>query len=101
MSYALNRTNHYSGVTYKDDPTIFAWDLMNEPRYEAQSPEEDAEGTTLQAWVDEFGVSQGDPELTVFRDHSAHMAAKSGRTPPATPSPTPTPTTSPTAGAWP
>ncbi|KAA6198555.1 cellulase family glycosylhydrolase, partial [Streptomyces parvus] len=218
VSYALNRTNHYSGVKYKDDPTIFAWDLMNEPRYEAQSPEEDVEGNTLRAWVDEmgafikkidpnhllgagieghgtqygfggnegnpfvhlqqspyldftsahpyptehwadltleetkqlirawisdshdkvgkpffmgefnvhnvdraawwseiyddfeaaggdgsafwwyqdreidgkFGVSQGDPELTVFREHSAHMAIKSGRTPPAAPSPTPT-----------
>ncbi|MFH9299002.1 hypothetical protein [Streptomyces sp. NPDC017520] len=56
VSYALNRTNHYSGVKYKDDPTIFAWDLMNEPRYEAQSPEEDIEGTTLRAWVDEMGA---------------------------------------------
>ncbi len=227
VSYALNRTNHYSGVKYKDDPTIFAWDLMNEPRYEAQNPEEDVEGTTLRAWVDEmgafikkidpnhllgagieghgtqygfggdegnpfvhlqqspyldftsahpyptehwadltleetkklirawirdshdkvgkpffmgefnvhnvdraawwseiyedfeaaggdgsafwwyqdreidgkFGVSQGDPELTVFRDHSARMATKSGRTPPTAPSPTPTPTTSPTAAS--
>lgn len=25
VSHALNRTNHYSGVKYKDDPTIFAW----------------------------------------------------------------------------
>ncbi|MFI1576259.1 cellulase family glycosylhydrolase [Streptomyces anulatus] len=56
MSYALNRTNHYSGVKYKDDPTIFAWDLMNEPRYQAQSPEEDVEATTLRAWVDEMGA---------------------------------------------
>lgn len=231
VSYALNRTNHYSGVKYKDDPTIFAWDLMNEPRYEAQSPEENVEGTTLRAWVDEmgafvkkidpnhllgagieghgtqygfggdegnpfvhlqqspyldftsahpypteqwadltldetkklirdwisdshdkvgkpffmgefnvhnvdraawwseiyadfeaaggdgsafwwyqdreidgkFGVSQGDPELAAFRDHSANMAVKSGRTPTTTPSPTaeptPTPTPTPTATA--
>lgn len=63
VSHALNRTNHYSGVKYKDDPTIFAWDLMNEPRYEGQSDEEDVEGTTLRAWVDEMGafVKEIDP----------------------------------------
>ncbi|MGW6639829.1 cellulose binding domain-containing protein [Streptomyces cyaneofuscatus] len=48
-----------------------------------------------------FGVSQGDPELTVFRRHSAHMATKNGRTPPATPAPTPTATTGPTPTAEP
>lgn len=63
VSHALNRTNHYSGVKYKDDPTIFAWDLMNEPRYEGQSDEENVEGTTLRAWVDEMGafVKEIDP----------------------------------------
>lgn len=29
---------------------------MNEPRYEAQSEEENVEGTTLRAWVDEMGA---------------------------------------------
>ncbi|WP_377269914.1 cellulose binding domain-containing protein [Peterkaempfera sp. SMS 1(5)a] len=56
ISYALNRTNHYSGVKYKDDPTIFAWELMNEPRYQDQSTAENAGGTTLRAWVDEMGA---------------------------------------------
>ncbi|WP_405900826.1 cellulose binding domain-containing protein [Streptomyces sp. NBC_00727] len=52
-----------------------------------------------------FGVSEGAPELTVFRDHSAAMATKSGRTPTTTPSPTaepadePTPTPTPPAEA--
>ena len=28
----INRTNPYSGIKYRDDPTIFAWELANEPR---------------------------------------------------------------------
>ncbi|NUP79622.1 MAG: cellulase family glycosylhydrolase, partial [Nonomuraea sp.] len=56
VSHALNRVNHYSGVTYKDDPTIFAWELMNEPRYQDQTPNENTTGTTLRAWVDEMGA---------------------------------------------
>ncbi|MFI7058795.1 cellulose binding domain-containing protein [Streptosporangium canum] len=56
VSYALNRTNHYSGIKYKDDPTIFAWELMNEPRYENQTPNENTTGITLRKWVDEMGA---------------------------------------------
>ncbi|MEU8261706.1 cellulose binding domain-containing protein [Micromonospora sp. NPDC048999] len=56
VNYALNRTNHYSGVKYKDEPTIFAWELMNEPRYQDVSPAENVSGATLRAWVDEMGA---------------------------------------------
>ncbi len=55
VNYALNRVNHYTGVAYKNDPTIFAWDLMNEPRYEGQGTESTS-GVTLRAWVDEMGA---------------------------------------------
>lgn len=41
-------------MKYKDDPTIFAWDLMNEPRYQDVSDIENKGGTTLRKWVDEM-----------------------------------------------
>ncbi|WP_051367148.1 cellulose binding domain-containing protein [Hamadaea tsunoensis] len=56
VNYALNRVNHYSGVKYKDDPSIFAWELMNEPRYQDVSADENVSGATLRAWVDEMGA---------------------------------------------
>ena len=31
VSYVVGHRNYYTGVVYRDDPTIFAWDLMNEP----------------------------------------------------------------------
>ncbi|NOK63961.1 MAG: Endo-1,4-beta-mannosidase [Chloroflexi bacterium AL-W] len=30
--HLINRTNSITGVRYRDDPTIFAWELANEPR---------------------------------------------------------------------
>lgn len=52
IDYFVTRVNHYTGIPYKDDPTLFAWELMNEPRY--QDAGENSTGTTLRAWVDEM-----------------------------------------------
>ncbi|KAH0470761.1 hypothetical protein IEQ34_000484 [Dendrobium chrysotoxum] len=45
----LNRVNTFTNITYKDDPTIFAWELINEPRCLA-----DASGNNLQSWIEEM-----------------------------------------------
>ncbi|KAJ0823774.1 putative mannan endo-1,4-beta-mannosidase [Helianthus annuus] len=47
----LTRLNSITGVAYKDDPTIFAWELMNEPRCQS-----DLSGKTLQEWIVEMAA---------------------------------------------
>lgn len=41
-----DRRNTYNGRLYKEDPTIFAWDILNEPRQTS------GDYTTVQKWID-------------------------------------------------
>lgn len=45
----LNRYNSLTGIVYKNDPTIMAWELMNEPRCTS-----DPSGRTIEAWIMEM-----------------------------------------------
>ncbi len=51
ISAVLNRVNTFNGITYKDDPTVFAWELANEPRCTS-----DVSGNTLQGWIEEMAA---------------------------------------------
>ncbi|KAJ1292883.1 hypothetical protein BS78_01G024400 [Paspalum vaginatum] len=45
----LTRVNTLTGVAYRDDPAILGWELMNEPRCDAEPT-----GAMVQAWVAEM-----------------------------------------------
>ncbi|KAL5864875.1 hypothetical protein ACOSQ3_002389 [Xanthoceras sorbifolium] len=47
----LTRKNTITGIEYRNDPTIFAWELINEPRCMT-----DPSGDTLQDWIDEMSA---------------------------------------------
>ncbi|KAL2328215.1 hypothetical protein Fmac_021642 [Flemingia macrophylla] len=47
----LTRKNTITGVEYRNDPTIFGWELMNEPRCLT-----DPSGDTLQEWIEEMSA---------------------------------------------
>ncbi len=87
----LNHTNVYTGVKYKDDPTIFAWELANEPRYNAQNKSGDANG--IYTWASEMSsyikeldsnhmVAVGD-EGGMYYDSNSDWAAKGANQVPA------------------
>lgn len=48
IAYVLNRKNLVTNEQYKDDPTIFAWDLINEPKF--------ADENSLSSWITEIGT---------------------------------------------
>ncbi|MCL7046801.1 hypothetical protein MKW94_001507 [Papaver nudicaule] len=47
----LKRKNSFTGIEYRNDPTIFAWELINEPRCKS-----DPTGDTLQDWIKEMAA---------------------------------------------
>eukprot|EP01121_Diplochlamys_sp_Union-15-3_P014074 TRINITY_DN444_c0_g1_i6.p1 TRINITY_DN444_c0_g1~~TRINITY_DN444_c0_g1_i6.p1 ORF type:complete len:636 (-),score=96.93 TRINITY_DN444_c0_g1_i6:532-2439(-) len=50
----VNRVNTYTGVRYKDDPTIFAWELANEPRCKGDNKPGSCSTTTIVNWAGEM-----------------------------------------------
>ncbi|MGW4897281.1 glycoside hydrolase 5 family protein [Kitasatospora sp. NPDC004240] len=49
--FVTQRRNPYTGLRYRDDPTIMAWELANEPRCRS-----DKSGATLLGWAREMSA---------------------------------------------
>lgn len=49
IQHMLTRVNTITGITYRDDPTIFIWELANEPRNQS-----DRSGKVFTSWVQEM-----------------------------------------------
>lgn len=57
VEHVLNRTNTITGVKYKDDPTILAWELGNELQCSESGPyppSENCGSEIMVAWADEM-----------------------------------------------
>lgn len=80
VAHLVNRVNTVSHVTYKDDPTVFAWELMNEPRMDCNddpTPNHqycDPSGKTLQNWIRMMSgyVKSLDPQHMVATGSEGH-----------------------------
>lgn len=64
ISHVLTRTNRLTGIRYKDEPTIFAWELMNEPNIKPSS--------LFNSWITEMTgyVKSVDPNHLVSSGHA-------------------------------
>ena len=54
VSTMISRTNSFNGRVYRDDPSIFSWQLANEPRWHSWPKDADAadeSGLTIRGWV--------------------------------------------------
>ena len=63
----ITRRNHWNDLYYRDDPTILAWELANEPHM----PGDDT-GIVLKVRI---GRVCDLPKPPVDKDHSGHSAA--------------------------
>ncbi len=92
LNVTANRVNSISGVVYKNDPTIFAWDLLNEPRCTCY-PSQTTNLATLPAscqpsCADSITVSRLSvplPYISTQRKPLPPLLRAQGRTPPPPP----------------
>eukprot|EP01024_Parvocaulis_polyphysoides_P019407 TRINITY_DN1878_c1_g1_i5.p1 TRINITY_DN1878_c1_g1~~TRINITY_DN1878_c1_g1_i5.p1 ORF type:complete len:615 (+),score=98.81 TRINITY_DN1878_c1_g1_i5:117-1961(+) len=64
IEFMTNRENTFNGRLYKNDPTIFAWNVINEPRCGRQ---ECLTGNALSDWINEMAefIKEQDPNHMV------------------------------------
>jgi hypothetical protein len=68
----LSRVNSYNGRTYKNDPTILSWNLINEPRCETWMPENSNCPADVQTW---FRVSLAERVVPAAGHQNLHLPA--------------------------
>ncbi len=75
VQHVLERVNPLTGVAYKDEPTIFGWDLMNEPQFSSVD--------LANRWIGEMAayVKSIDPNHLVGSGSEGFFAGKSGSEP--------------------
>ncbi|HDQ25369.1 MAG TPA: hypothetical protein ENN43_01315 [bacterium] len=71
----ITRKNTVNGKLYRDDPAIFAWDLMNEPRNE-----NDPTGEVLNKWIEETAdyIKSLDPNHMVTTGSEGYYLGEDG-----------------------
>ncbi len=72
VSHVLNHVNTLTGVAYKNDPAIFAWDLMNEPEVSSIQ--------LAQSWIGEMStyVKSIDPNHMVASGSEGFYGGQGG-----------------------
>eukprot|EP01024_Parvocaulis_polyphysoides_P047235 TRINITY_DN447_c0_g1_i1.p1 TRINITY_DN447_c0_g1~~TRINITY_DN447_c0_g1_i1.p1 ORF type:complete len:420 (-),score=78.55 TRINITY_DN447_c0_g1_i1:1613-2872(-) len=80
MAYIVNRVNSVNGRTYKDDPTIFAWNLINEPRSDNGWCDQGCMNM-IQGWIDEMSgfLKSVDPNHMITVGEEGFYGWDSGR----------------------
>jgi mannan endo-1,4-beta-mannosidase len=80
LTYVLNRVNTYNGRRYKDDPTVFGWELANEPRIEHYA---DPSGQVIRSWVAEIAahIKAHDPNHMVATGEEGYDVTSAGYAP--------------------
>lgn len=83
VSHLVHRVNTITQVAYKDDPTIFAWELANEPRCRNYGPydrPEDCTSETVTSWAREMSayVKSIDPNHMVAVGDEGFFARPDG-----------------------
>jgi mannan endo-1,4-beta-mannosidase len=80
LTHVLNRVNTYNGRPYKDDPTIFAWELANEPHIQQYA---DPSGQVVRAWVAEMAahIKAHDPNHMVATGEEGYDNTTAGYAP--------------------
>lgn len=75
VRHVLERTNTITGIAYKDDPTIFGWDLMNEAQFSSVDLATD--------WITEMSayIKSIDPNHMLGLGSEGFFDGKSGNDP--------------------